>query len=197
MKTIVIFLSMMTLFVLNGFGQKTNVTGLLENKETRTEIFNTIMNDHELMTDFMNAMHNNEHAMMMMKGNNQMMGEGAYMSTDGGMDHQHQAMRHDDAEMGNEDEMIHQHQMMDHTRMMNMLKDDPEMMQDMMGAMMDMCRQDLAYCSHMADMMTEHPDMMQMGLQRMKEKGMIGPDGNVKMMDPETHSGTMGQHHSH
>ena len=78
------------------------------------------MNDHELMTDFMSAMHNNEHAMMMMQNDRQIM------------------MGHHDEENG--EEMNQPHQMMDHTRMMNMLKDDPEMMQDMMGAMMVMLK---------------------------------------------------------
>jgi hypothetical protein len=32
----------------------------------------------------------------------------------------------------------------------------------------------------MAEIMTEHPGMMQMCMQKMKEKGMMGADGKMK-----------------
>ncbi|MQY78095.1 MAG: hypothetical protein GH151_02700 [Bacteroidetes bacterium] len=49
----------------------------------------------------------------------------------------------------------------------------------------------------MADMMTEHPQMMQMCMQKMKEKGMMGPDGKMKMMNSEGQSEKKEHNHNH
>jgi len=51
---------------------------------------------------------------------------------------------------------------------------------------MEMCEKDSAMRSHMANMMTEHPEMMKMCMQKMKEKGMMDSDG--KMMNMEDKS---------
>ena len=51
----------------------------MQNSSTRNEIFNTIMNSHEYMADFMKAANNNEHARMMMQKNNQMMNQNGNM----------------------------------------------------------------------------------------------------------------------
>ena len=67
MKTLTIILSMLSLLTYNSFSQNADVKGLLDKPETRTEIFKTIMNDHELMMDFIKAMKGNDHAMMMMQ----------------------------------------------------------------------------------------------------------------------------------
>lgn len=72
MKTIVLAISVFSVLSFNGYGQTNKATQLLKNKEERIETFNAILNNHELMVDFMDAMKGNEHAMMMMKGNNQM-----------------------------------------------------------------------------------------------------------------------------
>ena len=188
MKTTVIILSILTVFAISGFGQNSNIPELLKKKDTRTEIFNTIMNDHELMTDFIYAMKGNQHAMMMMRENN-MMGYDEHMGNEGNMGHGHQMMEpgHQMMEPG--------YQRMDHAQMMQMMKDDPAVMEDMMGAMMDMCEQDSTYCNNLAETMTEYPGMMQMGIHRMKEKGMMGPDGEI--LNPESHAGMMGHNLKH
>lgn len=67
MKTITLIFLLMPFWALNSFGQNADVAGLLDKPETRTEIFNTILNDHQLMMEFMNALQENNHAMMMMK----------------------------------------------------------------------------------------------------------------------------------
>ena len=151
MKAITILISMFTVFVYNVNGQNTDVKGLLDNQETRTEIFNTIAGDHQMMMDFMKVAMENEHGAMME------------------MNSEHQMM-----------EMNSEHQMMD------MIKDNPEMMQKMMGNMMQMSEKDTAMRSQMANMMTEYPEMMKMCMQKMKEKGMMNPDG--KMMNMEEKS---------
>jgi hypothetical protein len=181
MKTTVYILSMLTVFAISGFGQKSNTPELLENKNTRSEIFNTIMNDHELMMDFISAMKNNQHAMMMMKGSN-MMGHDEDMGHEGNMAHGHQMMEHGQ-------------QTMDHAQMMQMLKNDPALMEDMMGVMMERCEQDSTFCNNLAEKMTEHPGMMQMGMHKMKEKGMMGPDG--ELIIPESRTERMGHNLKH
>ncbi|MDF1573343.1 MAG: hypothetical protein P1P82_17170 [Bacteroidales bacterium] len=167
MKAITIFISMLTVLVLNVNGQNTDVKGLLDNQDTRTEIFNAIANDHQLMMDFMQVAKKNEHgAMMMRNAENHEMGKM-------------------EPEKGGMMEMNDEHQMMD------MMKDNPEMMQKMMGNMMQMCEKDTAMRSQMVNMMTEHPEMMKMCMQKMNEKGMMHPDG--KMMNKEETS----NHHNH
>lgn len=176
--TLVLIFSMMTFLTLNSFGQDKKIAGLLENQANRTEIFNAILSDHNLMMEFMQAMKGNEHAMMMMKGNNPM------MEKDGKM------------EMTPEQLVSqHEHQMMGHGDMMGMMKENPEMMRNMMGNMMDMCKQDSAMCSKMADMMTDSPEIMEMCMKKMKEKGMMGPDGKMKMKD--TGGKSTGKEHNH
>jgi hypothetical protein len=46
---------------------------LAQDKETRSEIFNAILNDHQLMKDFMNALQNKDPAMIMMNQHPQRM----------------------------------------------------------------------------------------------------------------------------
>lgn len=164
MKAITAFISMLTILAFNVNGQNTDVKGLFDNQETRNEIFNTIAGDHQLMMEFMKVAKENEHwAMMMLDAENSQMGD----------------MKAGKAGMM---KMKDEHQMTD------MMKDNPEMMQKMMGNMMDMCKNDSTMRSKMADMMTEHSEMMQMCMQKMKEKGMMGSDGKMKMMNPDKES---------
>jgi len=67
MKTITLLFLMMGFWTFNIYGQNSDIKGLLEKPETRTEIFNSILNDHEVLTEFMKALEENDHAMMMMR----------------------------------------------------------------------------------------------------------------------------------
>ena len=153
---------MLTLLVFNVNGQNTDVKVLLENQETRTEIFNAIASDHHLMMDFMQVAKGNEHGAMMMRNT------------------ENQQKQKMESKKGGMTEMNDEHQMM------GMMKDNPEMMQKMMRNMMQMCEKDTAMRSQMANMMTENPEMMKICMQKMKEKGMMHPDG--KMMNKEEKS---------
>jgi hypothetical protein len=152
MKTLAIIFSMVAFIAFSGYGQSADIKGLLDKPETRTEIFNTILENHELMTEFMKNMKGNEHAMMMMEEDSKMIGH--------------------DGEM----EMKEDH------KMMEMMKKDPEMMQKMMSNMMEMCKQDSAMCCNMANMMTENPEMMHMKMPKMKMKEMMDNRGCMQMM---------------
>ena len=90
MKTLLIVLSAIGLLSLNSCKQETNTQALMENPETRTEVFNAISKNHDYMTEFMENMHNNPQAMQMMQGNKNMMdammqGEGMQMMMEDGM----------------------------------------------------------------------------------------------------------------
>jgi len=82
MKTLVIILSAIGLLSLNSCKQETDPQALMENPETRTEVFNTIMENQDYMTELMSQMQNSEQAMQMMQGNKKMMG---YMMQGEGM----------------------------------------------------------------------------------------------------------------
>ena len=74
MKTLVIFISIVGLVSLNSCNQQADPQDVLENPETRTEVFNAITKNLDYMTEFMESMHGNQHAMQMMQGNKKMMG---------------------------------------------------------------------------------------------------------------------------
>jgi hypothetical protein len=74
MKTLVIILSAIGLLSLNSCKQEINPQALMDNPETRTEVFNTITQNDDYMTEFMESMPDNQHKMQMMKGNKIMMG---------------------------------------------------------------------------------------------------------------------------
>ena len=57
-----------------GCGQQADINAMLKNPQTKDKVFSAILDDHETMMEFMNKMMSNEHAMMMMKGNKDMMG---------------------------------------------------------------------------------------------------------------------------
>jgi hypothetical protein len=64
--------------------QKIDVSKLLDNYETRSDLFEAIVSDHDQMKSFMESMQSNEHAMEMMQGNylmmeNIMKGSGIHM----------------------------------------------------------------------------------------------------------------------
>ncbi|MFO7934042.1 MAG: hypothetical protein R6U78_08170 [Bacteroidales bacterium] len=92
MKRLAIIISMTAFVAFSSFSQDTGARELLSKQEIKKEIFNTILNDHQLMTEFMEAMQENEHAMAMMKERNQMMGDDElmYMHRDS---HMRSAMR--------------------------------------------------------------------------------------------------------
>ena len=74
MKTLLIVLSTIGLLSLSSCNQGADPQALLENPETRTEVFNAVTENHDYMTEFMESMHGSQHTMAMMQGNKKMMG---------------------------------------------------------------------------------------------------------------------------
>ena len=171
MKTIALTLIAFLFLVPTMKGQDKEIKGLLDNEKSRTEIFNTIQNDHQLMTEFLNKAETNDHAMMMMKNHNSMH-EGS-MGNMHGNDESHMMHGSEGTQMmhgsgdnqgmmqgsGTHSEMMHQ--------MMGMMKEDPELMPEMMDQMMNMCPENPEVCDHMAEVMSQHPKMMKMGMDKM------------------------------
>ena len=189
MKTIALIISMMTLVTFNSLGQETDIKGLLEKPKTRTEIFNTIMNSHELMTDFMKAANGNEHASMMMRQNSRMSENNGNMEMNGGNSMMTQngnmGMQNGNNMMGQNGnmEMYNQFPMMNYNNMMNMWAEHPQAMSQMMGNMMQIGEQDTVTGRNMRQVMMQYPAMMQMLMNDIKNKGMIGNNGKIKSAD--------------
>lgn len=144
MKTLVIFISIVGLVSLNSCNQQADPQAVLENPETRTEVFNAITKNHDYMTEFMESMYGNQHAMQMMQGNKKMMGS---MMQGEGM----QMMMKDST-------MMHS--------MMNGMMNDGKMMGTMMKMMHEkgmMCEDCMESCSKM---MSEK-DMDMQGMNKM------------------------------
>ncbi len=82
MKTLLIILLTIGLLSLNSCNQEKNTQELLENPETRTEVFSVITQNHDYMVEFMAEMYNSDHAMQMMQGEGmQMMMKDSMMMT--------------------------------------------------------------------------------------------------------------------
>jgi len=148
MKSTILFSFAMGFLLLIGCTQQGEVSSMLKNAETKDEVFTVILDDHEMMKDFMKKMMDNKHAMMMMQGDHNIMGK-----------------------------------MMEDGKMMNMMKDKPEMMHNMMSKMM----KDSSMMGHMMQMMTQE-DMMseeclQSCMKMMKDKGMSMDTGEQEKED--------------
>lgn len=167
MKTLGIIIITTVFLALSSFGQKDNTDELLGNKETRTEIFNKIMNDRELMMDFMDAMQDNDRAMKMMREQGHMMGDQDNMQMQGDY-------------------------MMNHSQMQQMMNENPQQMHRMMGNMMDMYAEDSATRSTMMKQMKQHPEMM-----NMMHKHMHGDNKMHKEGKEGYHSGCAGEEKHH
>lgn len=157
MKTF-IFLSILTLLSFTSYNKTNDVKEKLNNPESRKEIFNTILNDHEYMTEFIQAMHGNQHAMMMMYGdNNYTIGKSGNM-----------VMNDSNQMMGNQEQMgmNGQNHMMDRSYFINMMNNYPGMMQMMMGNMIDVVAEDSKTCHNFVDLMYSHHQMRQMIMQQ-------------------------------
>ena len=85
MKTLPIIFSIMVIVTLNSYTQKTDTNVMLQDSKTRTEIFTTITENQDYMTEFMENMQNSQHAMQMMEGNQKMMGNMMKMMHENGI----------------------------------------------------------------------------------------------------------------
>ena len=130
MRTTMIILMAIGLISLSSCEQKTDTKVMLENSETRTELFDAIASNHNYMTEFMGNIQGNDHAMQMMKGNQKIMGN---MMTGQGT----QMMMNDSLmSMNMIDSMIKDGKMMNH--MMQIMHNEGMMSEDCMNSSMKM-----------------------------------------------------------
>ena len=139
MKKSIIFLLVTGMLTAISCNQKPDVNKMLENQETKKEIFNAIADNHDYMMEFMETMQNSEHAMQMMQGNKMMMhkmmrGNGMQMmindstmmkSMIGNKNMMRQMMQHmvaDSTEINSMMQMMHQKGMMTSECMQSCMK---------------------------------------------------------------------------
>jgi hypothetical protein len=170
MKTIALILLIVPLWVSSGLAQDNNITGLLNKEGTRMEIYNAILNDHNLMSKFIDAIKHNDHAMMMMNenfhnpANSNGMGNGSMMDRSSMMGNEHlnesrTGSSHHMNGMTNGNEMMNQ--------MIGIMKENPQMMPQIMGRMMDISESDSTLYKNMVEVMREHQHVRNMGMQKM------------------------------
>jgi hypothetical protein len=185
MKTLTLFISLMAFWTINIFGQSDDVDQLLENQKTRSEIFNSILNNHELMTEFIRAMNNNDHAMMMMREDSYMMNNqtGSVNQRENGYNMPGMMGGNQQGMMGgNHQEMMGGNQQGMMQQMMGYLHENPEMIPQMMGNMLALCEKDTTQCTQIAKVMSEYPHMMMKGLQQMNRNESGELNTNMNMM---------------
>jgi hypothetical protein len=73
MKTRTIFLLAIGFLTITCCTPKPDVNKILENQETKNELFNAIIENHDHMTEFMETMQNDKHALQMRKENKMIM----------------------------------------------------------------------------------------------------------------------------
>jgi hypothetical protein len=119
MRTTAIILFTTGLLSLSSCEQKIEPSVMLENSKTRTELFDVIASNQSYMSEFMNNMQQNDHAIQMMQGNqkmigNMMQGQGMQMMTKDSimMKNIMQSMVKDGKMMGNMMQMMHEKGMM-------------------------------------------------------------------------------------
>ena len=117
MKKLALITFPVLLLLVSSCGRQADINTLLQNQDTRNQIFTKIADDHELMTAFMEKMMSSNHAKMMMQGNKNMMG---MMMNDVGMM-----------------QIMKDNPYMMHTTMSHMMKDG-----QMMAHMMQMMKQE-------------------------------------------------------
>lgn len=128
MRTLIIIFSVVGLITLNSCKQEANMQSILQNSETRSEVINAIAKDHNYMTEFMENMQDNNHAMQMMKGNKKMMGmmmqgDGMQMMKDSMMTkNMMHSMMKDGKMMGSMMQMMHKEGMMSEDCMQSCMK---------------------------------------------------------------------------
>lgn len=172
MKTILIIISAVVILSNPAFSQNSRVKELLEKPDTRKEVINSILNNHEYMSEFIQAMHGNQHAALMMNGNGQttanqsysgMNGSGQMMGNQGqmGMNGNNHIMDQDQDQNQNQNQMMSHNQMLSRSYFMNMMHSNPGMMEMMMGNMMNTVSTDSSMSNYMINIMTENPRMLQ------------------------------------
>lgn len=143
MKNLIVLILSFTLFFhLTSCAQQANVEQMMQNEQTREEVYEAILEDDMMMNEFMDHMQQSDRAMGMMRGHQHMMGS---------------MMQDEDAFMNR---MENNPQFRNH--MMNMMMNYRPMMQQMMthmhqqGIISDECFQSMNQMMEQQGMMEEN-----------------------------------------
>jgi hypothetical protein len=185
MKALTLIITMIAFITLSSYTQKDNVDKLLQKKDTRNEVFNKIMNNRELMLDFMNAMHGNQHAMTMWNQNN------SHMQNNGTETNNSYSMMGNGSMMGGSygNQMMgstgtnnkgNNNSYMGYGQMMNQMMDNPQLMQGFMTSMMNTYGQDSTFVNNMAKIMAGNSQLMNRAMHDYRnQNGTMGMNGSL------------------
>jgi hypothetical protein len=194
---------MIAFITLSSYTQKDNVDQLLQKQDSRKEVFNKILNNRELMIDFMNAMHGNQHAMTMWNqnyrhmqnnrtdtnNNYSMMGQNNMMGRYNGNNMMGSANTND-----NDNDNSY----MGYGQMMNRMMNNPNLMQGFMTNMMSTYGQDSTFVNNMATIMANNPRLMNRAMHDYNQNGTMGTNGSHYGNGMQhMYSGNQGTHNHH
>lgn len=176
MKALTLIITMMAFITLSSFKQDDKkVDQLLQNENSRKEVINQILNNRELMIDFMNAMHGNQQAMMMWNqnyrhmqsngaatnNNSSMMGRGSMMGGNSGNQMMGSSGTNNNSNTG-------------YSQMANQMMNNPGMMRGFMNNMMNTYGQDSTFVNNMAKIMANHPRLMKRAIRDYNQNDTTG-----------------------
>ncbi len=183
MKTLISIISIFMIVSVNSYSQNSKGNALLEKPATRKEIFSAILNNQNYCKEFIQDLHGNQQAMMMIKKDNHMAdnqgqmgmrGNSSTMNNSGqmgmnkdshmGMNQEHMGMNGTNNMMSNQSQMgmYGNNPMMNHSYMMNMMIKSPGVMEEIMNNMMNVASTDTTMTHAMIDIMASHPQMFRM-----------------------------------
>ena len=190
MKALTLIITMVAFITLSSYKQDDNVDQILQNQNTRKEVFNKILNNRELMIDFMNAMHGNQQAMMMW---NQ---DGSHMQNNGTDTNNRSSMMggyYGNHMMGSANN--NENSTVGYGPMMNQMMNNPQMMRGFMNNMMNTYGQDSTFVNNMAKIMAGNPQLMNRAMHDYNQNGTMGMSGSHHGYGMhQMHSGNRGNH---
>ncbi len=181
MKALIVTITMIAFITLSSYKQDDKVDQLLQKQDTRQEVFNKILNNRELMFDFMNAMHGNQQAMMMWNRNYRHMQNN---STDTNtnysrMGHNQMMGRYNGNHMrGSANTNNDDNYNMGYGQMMNQMMNSPNLMRGFMTNMMNTYGQDSTFVNNMAKIMADHPKLMNRAMHDYNQNSTMGMNGS-------------------
>lgn len=191
---------MIAFITLSSYKQEGKVDQLLQKQDTRKEVFNKILNNHELMTDFMNAMHGNQHAMTMWNQNyRHMQNNGTDTNNNYSMmGHNNMMGRYNGNHMmgsANTNDNDNDNSYMGYGPMMNQMMNNPNLMREFMTNMMSTYGQDSTFVNNMAKIMANNPQLMNRAMHDYNQNGTMGINGsNYGNGMQHMYSGNQGTH---
>ncbi len=183
MKALTLIIATIAFITLSSYKQQDKIDQLLQKQDTRQEVFNKILNNRELMIDFMNAMHGNQQATMMWNRNHRHMQNNRMDTTNNYSMMGHNSMMggyYGNHMMGsaNTNDNDNHNSTMGYGPMMNQMMNNPNLMREFMTNMMNTYGQDSTFVNNMAKIMANHPQLMNRAMHDYNQNGTMGMNGS-------------------